>query len=167
MDETLAGDIDEVGLTAQPADFESFYRTAWNRTYRALAVTLDDPDLAREAVDEAMVRAYRSWRKVRRYENQTGWVYRVALNWAISQLRKRRRLVFGRRPVEVGLPDRYSSPDLYEALHRLDIKHRSVVVLRHLLDWSEAEIAAALRIPQGTVKSRLSRALAKLRKEMS
>lgn len=167
MDETLAGSIDEVSLGSQPAEFESFYRAVWNRIYRALAVTLDDPDLAREAVDEAMVRAYRSWRKVRGYDNQTGWVYRVALNWAISQLRKRRRLVYGRRPVEVGLVDDYPSPDLYEALHRLDVKHRSVVVLRHLLDWSEEEIAGALRVPRGTVKSRLNRAMTKLREEMS
>lgn len=79
-------------------DFDSFYRACWNEVYRPLAVTLHDPDLAREAVDEAMIRAYRRWRAVRGYRNQAGWVYRVAFNWAVSHLRKTGREVYGAVP---------------------------------------------------------------------
>lgn len=151
----------------QYRDFESFYRACWSEVYRPLALTLRDPDLAREAVDEAMIRAYRRWRMVRGYRNQTGWVYRVAFNWAVSRLRKTSREVHGAAPVDASRSDDAPPVDLYEALARLDLKHRSVVVLRYLLDWPESAIAESLGIPRGTVKSRLNRALSKLRKELT
>ena len=50
-------------------------------------------------------------------------------------------------------------PDVHDALGSLDVKHRSVVVCRHLLGWSVADTATALDLPEGTVKSRLHRAL--------
>lgn len=148
-------------------EFDDFYRSSWDDVYRPLAVTLRDPDLAAEAVEEGMARAYQSWRKVRDARNQQGWVYRVALNWSISHLRKTRREIHGRTSVDGG---RWVNPpdvDLFDALGQLDMKHRSVVVLRYLLDWSEQEVAAALEVPQGTVKSRLHRSLGKLREELS
>ncbi len=60
------------------ADFEVFYRRSWSGVYRPLAATLGDAELASEAVDEAMVRAYSKWRSVRKMSNAEGWVYRVA-----------------------------------------------------------------------------------------
>jgi RNA polymerase sigma factor (sigma-70 family) len=59
------------------------------------------------------------------------------------------------RPV-VAVP---GDPDLATALSRLSVEHRSVVVCRFYLDWSVEETAAALGLPDGTVKSRLRRAL--------
>lgn len=148
-------------------DFDAFYRSSWGDVYRPLAVTLRDPDLASEAVEEAMTRAYRSWWKVRDYDNQSGWVYRVALNWATSFLRKTRREVHGADPIDRVVAVAHPDLDLYNALGQLDVKHRAVVVLRYLLDWSEDDVAMALDIPNGTVKSRLHRALRTLRKELS
>lgn len=148
-------------------DFDGFYRTSWDDVYRPLAVTLRDPDLAREAVDEAMLRTFRRWRTVRNHRNPQGWVYRVALNWAMSQLRKTGREVYGSSPIDVVRSDTVPPVDLYDALGGLDVKHRSVVVLRYLLDWPEDEIAECLGIPRGTVKSRLNRTIAKLRKELT
>lgn len=72
-------------------EFETFYRAQWEEIYRPLAVILRDPDLAREATDEAMARAVRDWSTVSSVSNQAGWVYRVAHNWAMDQLRRRRR----------------------------------------------------------------------------
>jgi len=63
--------------------------------YRALAVALGDPDLAREATDEAMLRAYARWSRVGAYDNPGGWVFRVGLNWATSWWRR----VRGERPM--------------------------------------------------------------------
>ncbi len=59
-----------------------------------------------------------------------------------------------------------SDPRLAQALAALDPKHRSVVVLRYLLDWSVEQTAEALDIAPGTVKSRLHRALAQLETHM-
>jgi len=149
------------------SEFDSFYRACWDEVYRPLAVTLRNPDLAAEAVDEAMIRAYRRWRSVRGYHNQAGWVYRVGLNWAVSQLRKTRREIHPERPPDEPRSDQDPPLDLYDALRHLDVKHRSVVVLRYLLDWTEDQIAETLQIPKGTVKSRLNRATTKLRKELT
>jgi len=147
--------------------FETFYATRWDDVFRPLAITLRDADLAREAVDEAMARAYARWRKVRGYSNQAGWVYRVAYNWAISQKRKRRREIHGADQIDASIPVAYPNTDLQTALADLSVEQRSIVVLRYLLDWSEEDVAEALDIPKGTVKSRLNRALANLRKDLS
>ena len=154
-------------VRAKHQDFDAFYRSTWDDVYRPLAVTLRDPDLASEALEEAMTRAYRSWRKVRDFDNQPGWVYRVALNWATSFRRKTRREVHGGAPIDQSVAATVPDLDLYNALGHLDVKHRAVVVLRYLLDWSEDDVATALDIPNGTVKSRLHRALRTLRKELT
>ena len=58
-------------------------------------------------------------------------------------------------------------PGLWKALNDLPRIHREVVVLRFILDWSEAEVADALGLRLGTVKSRTSRAIAQLREELT
>lgn len=146
------------------SDFEVFYADWSDEVYRTLAVTLRDSELAREATDEAMVRAYSRWSKVRRFNNPSGWVYRVAYNWALDRLRR------GEPPIgdfaDEGIDERLPRPDLARALDSLPVEHRAVVVLRVVHDWSEEDVAYALEIPVGTVKSRLSRALQTLRSEV-
>jgi DNA-directed RNA polymerase specialized sigma24 family protein len=80
--------------------FEAFYRGGYADIARALTATLGDFDLAQEAADEAMVRAYVRWDKIRSYDNPGGWVYRVGLNWARSTRRRlTRALPFHERRV--------------------------------------------------------------------
>ena len=144
------------------ASFEAFYRAEADGLYRALTLALGNADLAREATDEGLVRAYQHWRKISAYDNPAGWVYRVALNWARSRLRKTKREVITDdiRDVAAGWS---TDPGLLQAIHHLPLEVRSVVVLRYLLQWSTAEVAEALEVPTGTVKSRLARALEQLR----
>ena len=147
-----------------PRDFEAFYRESYADIARALTATLGDFDLAQEAADEAMVRAYVRWQKICSYENPSGWVYRVGLNWARSARRRvTRALPFHeRRTVDPPTTD----PAHFAALRDLDISLRTVVVCRLLLDWSVDQTAAALRLKAGTVKSRLHRALAQLERTL-
>ncbi len=79
-----------VRLGSGRADFAAFYEQHHPRVARALAVTLGDAELATEATDEAMVRAYQRWKQVSSLDNPGGWVYRVGLNWSRSVLRRRR-----------------------------------------------------------------------------
>ncbi|NOY55661.1 MAG: sigma-70 family RNA polymerase sigma factor [Actinobacteria bacterium] len=152
-------------LIIHPVDFGTFYRVTWERVYRPLAVTLGDHELARESVDEAMVRAFQKWSKVRGYNNPVGWVYRVALNYARNRLRRRwREVPWG--SVEPTWEMKTPDFDLVEALQKLPLRQREVVVLRFLFDWSVSEVGEALDIPDGTVKSRLHRAVAVLREVM-
>ncbi|MEU8244308.1 sigma-70 family RNA polymerase sigma factor [Actinoplanes missouriensis] len=164
--------IDGVTVTRDggpPAeDFEAFYRANVDRIYRALAVTLRRDDLAGEAVAEAMARAYTRWPTVGALENPSGWVFRVGLNWATSWWRKvRRERPPSERPepAEGGVAE--NAVLAREALDRLPRPQRAVVTCRILLDLSTAETAEALRLTEGTVKSRLSRALADLRRDLT
>jgi RNA polymerase sigma-70 factor (ECF subfamily) len=148
-------------------DFASFYAESRDPVARAVAITINDRDLAVEAVDEAMARAYERWARVSRFDNPGGWVYRVALNWATSVLRRRNRpwpFSGGDRAVEAPVA---SEPDVIRALAELDVRQRAVVVCRYILGWSEAETAAALSTPVGTVKSRLYRANRELSRRLS
>jgi RNA polymerase sigma factor (sigma-70 family) len=139
-------------------EFTSFYAECRDSVARAVSITIGDRDLAVEAVDEAMARAYERWARVARLENPGGWVYRVALNWATSVLRRRNRpwpRAAQERAVEAPVA---SEPDVIRALAELDVRQRAVVVCRYILGWSEIETAEALSTPVGTVKSRLFRA---------
>ncbi|GGN52613.1 RNA polymerase sigma24 factor [Actinoplanes lobatus] len=148
--------------------FEAFYRANADRVYRALVVTLRRDDLAAEAVAEAMSRAYARWPAVSRLENPAGWVFRVALNWATSWWRKVRR---EQPPADEAAHPHLRPPDgsvaAQDALAKLPAPQRAVITCRVLLDLSTAETAVALRISEGTVKSRLSRGLATLRHELN
>lgn len=149
---------DDVDVVWEARQFEEFYRTSYQRVARALVITLRDPDLAAEATDEAMVRAYLRWDKLRSYDSPEGWAYRVGLNWANSLRRKlSRRLPF--RVLDGRATEVTIEPALEEALRELSLDMRSVIVCRYLLDWSIESTATALQIRQGTVKSRTSRAL--------
>lgn len=129
---------------------------------RGLAMALGNVALADEAVDEAMARAVAHWEKVREYERPEGWLFRVGLNWARGVFRKRRYELLTDMPSLQTSGDPLPDPDLIEAIGRLSLKLRSVVVARYYLDLSTTEVAETMDIPEGTVKSRLSRALKKL-----
>ncbi|HET7830786.1 MAG TPA: RNA polymerase sigma factor [Candidatus Limnocylindrales bacterium] len=134
-------------------------------------LTLRDPELARDAVQEALVRAWKSLPGLRDPEQFQAWLRRLVIRACIDELRRTR----GRHRVEVALTDLHhpeildsslSSADrdaLERAFRRLDPVQRSAVALFYYLDLSVAEVAAALELPEGTVKSTLSRSRAALR----
>lgn len=152
--------------TLRQRDFPDFYRVHHQPVFRALAATIGDPDLAGEATDEAMTRAFQRWRTVSGYDNAPGWVYRVGLNWARSRMRKQTREHLHEAPPEQPVHQPLPDPDIEAALRALPLEARSLVVLRHLMDWSYEEIAAALGIPVGTAKSRLHRVMNALRETL-
>lgn len=156
----------EDGFTeAVRIDFTAWYNNTRPTVVRALSLTLGDVELAREATDEALTRAYQSWAKVQLLDNPGGWVYRVALNWALSSFRRLRptKRAFHVIPWDMPLP---SDAAVDRALQGLDVDQRNVVVCRYLLGWSEQETADILKIRPGTVKSRLSRASSQLRNQL-
>jgi RNA polymerase sigma-70 factor (ECF subfamily) len=148
--------------------FEEFYREQRAAIGRALALTLRDTQLASEAIDEAMARAYQRWSRVQAFDNPGGWVYRVGLNWSRSILRRALRPA----PVWVTTEGTVTDPGgldptIDRALAQLSIEQRAVVVCRLLVGYSEAQTAAALGLRPGTVKSRLARAITRLQTLLS
>jgi RNA polymerase sigma factor (sigma-70 family) len=154
--------------TTEILTFDHFYAEHHAEVARALALTLGDGELGREAADEAMVRAYERWNVVRTYDSPAGWTYRVGLNWARSVLRRHRRRE--RLPLfEEGsttMPE-LGEPAVVRALAALNDDQRAVVVCRFLLDWSVEETATALGVRPGTVQSRLHRAVHQLQARLS
>lgn len=147
--------------------FEGFFRRASKSLFRAVALAVGDVDLAEEAVNEAMVRAYERWERVAGLESPEGWVYRVAVNWATSRLRRGKFLSNSSVPHTVSHDPEVADPQVAAAIRKLSLRHREVIVARYLLDMSEAEMATAIGVSHGTVKSRLSRALRTLREELT
>lgn len=150
------------------AAFSSFYEQTAPVVFKALCATLGNSDLARDATQEAMTRAWLRWAQVSRTRNPPGWVYRVGLNWARSRFRKLRRDVMGvavdreREPAASDMPDL----DVASALRVLPQEHRAVLVLRFYMDWTVEDVADVLGVPAGTVKSRQHWALKRLREEL-
>jgi RNA polymerase sigma-70 factor (ECF subfamily) len=145
-----------------PVDFDGFFVRHHAEMVRALSLTLGDVEFGRDAAAEGFARALQRWSTVSTYENPAGWVYRVGLNWARSRRRRFRRERVG---LIVDGPAPSVTPrdaTLIAALGKLSIDHRTVVVGKFYLDWSEAQLASALDIAPGTEKSRLSRALTQL-----
>ena len=152
-------------LVTDSSTFEAFYQVSRDRLYRALALTLGDADIAADAVDEALTRALERWDEVARYENPAGWVYRVGLNWGRSAQRRRSRVpkqCSNHESYEMSVPE----PALVDAVAGLPHRDRAVIVARYYLQWTPAEIAEAMRVPGATVRSRLRRALKRLRRQM-
>jgi DNA-directed RNA polymerase specialized sigma24 family protein len=148
---------------ATATSFEAFWSAQRGPLGRALALTLGDRQLAGDAVDEAMARAYQHWPHVGTLANPGGWVYRVGLNWSRSFVRRARRTPPSWMIAHsAAAPIDMREPAIDAALAALPLTQRSVVVCRLLLGLSEAQTAAALRLRPGTVKSRLSRAVAQL-----
>ena len=158
---------------AQAGDQDAFaelVRAAIRRLDTAARLILRDPELARDAVQEALIKAWRELRRLRDPDRFDAWVYRLTVNACFDQVRRRRR-----RPIEVDLAPLFTpvAPDpaiavadralVDSILRRLDERGRAIVVLHYFLGLPLTEVAAALDIPVGTVKSRLHRALGEMR----
>lgn len=143
------------------------FRTAW-------LITGSAPD-AEEAAQDAFVKAYAALNRFHPGAPLRPWLLRIVANEA-----RNRRVAAGRRAALTRRAGAYAPVDmtlspeaamlageeraaLRDALMILRDEDRQVIAYRYFLDLSEAEIADVLHCPRGTVKSRLSRALARLR----
>ena len=144
------------------AEFESWYRREHPRVLGALFVLSGEPDVARDATDEAFARALAHWPKVEAMESPGGWVYRVALNELRRNLRRRttEARVLERQQPPQG-PDA-PLPEVWQAVAQLPARQRTAIVLRFVADLPEADIALAMGVRRGTVSSTLALARRRL-----
>lgn len=123
---------------------------------------------AEEVAQDAFVRLFEHWPKVRHYADLEAWLRTVAVRQLVS--RHRRRQVASRALAAIGrrsaaaarAPDPGVDVELSEALAELSVEQRAVVVLHYLHGHTVTDVAELLHVPTGTVKSRLSRARAAL-----
>lgn len=156
--------------------FLSLLRQQEGKLYRiALAITGTDAD-AWDALQDAVEAALGNLDELRGGEEAfPGWIRRIVVNRSINLLRSRRRRVLVDPFADLGsAPDPLPPPqesvaarEIWGLVKELDPEQRVIVALRYLGDLSLEEIAERLDLPLGTVKSRLHRALQRLRERMA
>jgi RNA polymerase sigma-70 factor (sigma-E family) len=148
---------DSVGGT--DIGFEALYRREYEPMLRVAYLLLDSADAAQEAVHDAFAKVYERWDRI----DDHGAYLRTSVSNRCRDLQRRRRLERARTPDPTASYADLGARELLDALAKLPIRQRAAVVLRYYEGLSEAEVAAALDIPVGTVKSTVSRALTQLR----
>ncbi|MGO9873799.1 MAG: SigE family RNA polymerase sigma factor [Acidimicrobiia bacterium] len=150
-------------------DFAEFYEASWDPCLRAVVASVGSPLLAEDLVAEAFARAWVSWPKLSRHPAPQAWVVRTALNAGVGWWRRRgheRPLADhdAAAPADLGVG---VDAAVLQALRRLPVRQREVIVLRVFFDLDTETTAAHLGIAPGTVKAHLFRAMAALRNELA
>ena len=132
--------------------------------FRAARAILDCDADAEDAVGQAVLLAWQSRGKLREEGAARAWLVKIAVNCA-RRLRQKngRMLYFDDLEQVAGSGTERQYHELWEAVLAMPPESRAVVVLFYYEDLTVEQIAKTLKIPQGTVKSRLSRAREKLR----
>jgi RNA polymerase sigma-70 factor (ECF subfamily) len=152
--------------------FPLLYEREYGAVYRTVRAMVLDPAEAEDLTQEAFARAYRARTRYQPTAPPGAWLHRIAVNTAISYLR--------RRKLSRLLPMRlYQAPDdrdyarseartiVDAALADLSPRLRAAVVLHYFHDYSRDEIAQILGIPSGTVASRIAKAMVLMRRAMA
>jgi RNA polymerase sigma-70 factor (ECF subfamily) len=141
-------------------DLAAFVSTHHRRAVRAVTAACGSVEVAEEAVQEALARAWDRRHRHPQPDSMIAWVIAVAINETRSVARRsaREARAYGRAGVVAEAVEPPINVDLRRALDSLPLRQRQVVVLHYLLGFDVASIATTLGISPGTVKSGLSRA---------
>ncbi len=148
-------------------EFGEYVAARWPRLVRAAVLLGCTPHEAEDVVQSALTRCLVKWSRVSRADDRDAYVHRILVNTFVDH---RRRMWRRELPTE-HLPDHALADGSLAVIDQIGVDRalaglvedqRIAVVLRYYLDLSEAQMAAVLGVAPGTVKSRLSRALAAL-----
>ncbi|MBU2666161.1 sigma-70 family RNA polymerase sigma factor [Actinoplanes bogorensis] len=154
--------------TARTADeeFTAFVEASATRLRRTAYLMCRDWHLAQDLTQQTFTKMYASWKRIRTSANLEGYSRRVLMNLVFDRSKRRS----GSEIVLAELPDqpgRETAPELrlalVDALARMGVEDRAVLVLRHAEDHSVETVATILGVSVSVVKMRNARALARLR----
>jgi RNA polymerase sigma-70 factor (ECF subfamily) len=169
---SLAGPVSSADEPLQ-REFEERLADSSSLAFRLAYSVLRDRPEAEDVAQEALAKAFRSFRKLRDRNRFRAWLARTAWRMAIDRQRgNRRRLLrdaaaLSMQPVSVDPRVRERSAALWQAIDALPEKLRITIVLANMEGHDVAQVAALLSIPEGTVKSRLFDARKRLREQLS
>ena len=166
------GSVSAVVAAAQGGDrqaLETLLRDHYDRVYAVCHRLVGNDADAADAAQEAMISVVRGLPAFDSRSSFSTWAYRIAYNSSVDLLRRRSRRPFSpfedagdRRVSEAGADSVDEKLDVGSALMKVPVEFRAPVVLRDLCGLDYAEIADLLRLPAGTVRSRISRGRAML-----
>ena len=167
----------ELVVSAQAGDrqaFDALATSMYDQLYAVARRILRDGYAAEEAVQECLIRAWRDLRSLREPSSFEAWMHRLLVNSCHDQGRKARRfrmevadLSFDRLDPADDFATVVRVDELERAFLQLPVGHRAVLVLTHYLGMSAPEVGQVLRIPVGTVHSRLHYAVRAMRMALS
>lgn len=149
--------------------FKIIYNTHFEQIYRSTFLVSQNEQIARDAVQEAFITAFKNLHLLKDLKNPHAWIAAVASNKAIDMIRKDLRSVpvkdidfLGTDEFVKNSPYKFVHKeleiDILKGLKQLDLKYREIIVMKYYYNLTEEEIHEFLNIPVGTVKSRLYRA---------
>jgi len=163
-------------LDGAPDAFELLMRRYNQRLFRAALAVLRDPAEAEDVVQDAWVRAYANLRQFAGRATFATWVTRITIHEALARGRRRARqralaadAIVGSataRPVDEEVGAREAAEAIERAIETLPAAYRTVFLMREVEGLDVADTAACLDLPQATVKTRLHRARALLRRDL-
>ncbi len=135
------------------------------KLYRVAYMYLYNRDMALEAVDEAIYKGLKSIKKLREPNYMETWLIRILINECNHELRRRKRETFYEVIPESSI-EKYDGLELKEAVLRLPVELKEVIILRYFSDYTIVKTAEILKIPQGTVVTRQRKVLKLLKLEL-
>ena len=158
------GDVLAFGSAESRVDIEVVFAASYRKLVVQLYGVVGNAGEAEDLVQEAFVRAYAAGGRFTRVDNPEAWRRTTAVNLHRNRWRKMRNFtrIRDKIPGPVDLPGLEEHLEVVDALRQLPEALRLVLVLHYLADRKVDQIAAELDLPEGTVKSRLSRGRAAL-----
>lgn len=138
-----------------------------NKLYRIAYPYFESESMAVDAVDEAIYRGYVKRKQLKEPEYFDTWMVRILINVCNTGYQKAKRIATAEEVPESIAPSDIDNIPLREALRKIPVKYREVVMLKYFGGYKVAEIAMLINVPQGTVATRLSKALKLLRLELN
>lgn len=154
---------------ASEASFEDFFRDGYTKLFRALFLLVGSVHEADELCQEAFVRVFERWERIRAMGSPEGYLFRTALNLHRSRLRRAARRL--RDPVLHARPEDEAARtaegvDVARALRDIPVGQRAALILVDWLGYDAAEAGRILDIEAVSVRSRLHRARSALRERL-
>lgn len=138
--------------------FVALVRRGESSFYRVAKSILHHEQDVEDAVQEGLLKAYQNRNKLKNEDFFQTWLTRIIINECYRLLRKNKSVrPFAEEDMEIPAPVAPNDVDLYNAIGMLPPKIRIAIVLYYVEGYSTAEIKTILKIPQGTVKSRLAK----------
>lgn len=137
-----------------------------NKLYRIAYSYFNSQSMAIDMVDEAIYKGYLKKKQLKQKEFMETWLVRILLNVCNNHYKKYSRLQTIEEMPETAVTEDYDSIPLKLAMQQLPEKYRKLVILKYFGGYGVAEIAEMLEMPQGTVATRLRKALELLRLDL-